>query len=143
MGYYVRIVHSDARIPAANLRRAYDKMCALDVTHDDKKRGGSWERGKQISKWFSWMDADYTTKCKDARDILEMLGFECSYDTNGDLLIENYDSKTGQEDLFMEAIRTETCGTIDWVGEEGDRWTTEFLGDLVIDAEQPTRLLGN
>jgi hypothetical protein len=66
MGYYVRIVNSTARIPAANLDRAYQRMCALNHTHDHVKRGGSWGGGKQTAKWFSWMDADYPATCADA-----------------------------------------------------------------------------
>ena len=141
MGYYVRIKSSTARIPAENLQRAYDKMCALNVTHDSKKRGGSWSGGKQDAKWFSWMDANYPETCKDAKAVLEQLGFDCSYDKNGDLLIEGYDNKMGQEDLFLASIGTETIGTINWFGEDGETWTTDFLGDLVIDAQPTTQLL--
>ena len=142
MGYYVEIIKSDAYIPKANLKSAYDKMCALNVTHDNEKRGGSWSNGKQDQKWFSWMDANYPETCKDAKEVLEQLGFECDIDAEGNLHIHNYDSKTGQEDLFLEAIKYDTCGTIEWVGEEHERWTTEFLGDSVIEAQPVTKLLG-
>ena len=71
MGYYVQIVESNARIPAANLKAAYEKMCALNVTHDHAKRGGSYSDGKQTAKWFSWMDANYPETCKDAKEVLE------------------------------------------------------------------------
>jgi len=135
MGYYVRIVKSTAMIPQANLERAYQKMCALDVTHDNQKRGGSWSGGAQTAKWFSWMDENYTETCKNAQDIMEMLGFECDEDKDGNLLIIGYDSKTGQEDLFLEAITNDAIGMIRWVGEDGDAYVTNFHGQNVIDAE--------
>lgn len=140
MGYYVQIKHSTAVIPREALRNAYLKMCALDVTHDHHKRGGSWNGGQQTEKWFSWMDANYVETCKSAKDILEMLGFETQYNSRGDLLIESYDNKTGQEDLFLEAIKYDASGVIEWVGEDGDCYTTQFLGHLVVD-EAPSALL--
>lgn len=133
MGYFVQITDSSARIPAANLQRAYEKMCALNVTHDAQKRGGSYERGVQTARWFSWMDANYPETCKDAQAILEQLGFETEYAPNGDLLILGYDNKRGQEELFLLAIDEETIGTIRWVGEEGESWETIFAGGDVIE----------
>lgn len=41
---------------------------------------------------------------------------------DGDLLLVSYDSKIGQEDLFLEAIAPFSEGYIEWVGEDGDRW---------------------
>lgn len=142
MGYYVAITDSTARIPQANLKRAYDKMCALNVTHDSKKLGGSWAGGSQTSRHFSWMDENYPETCGDARAILEQLGFDCDYNDAGDLLIMGYDSKTGQEDLFLKAIEMDAVGMIDWRGEEGETWTTRFLADTVIEAPKPLSLLG-
>ena len=136
MGYYVHIINSNARIPKANLKRAYEKMCALNITHHNQKRGGSHENGKKVASWFSWMDANYPETCKDAQAVLEMLGFDTVYDTNGDLLITAYDSKTGQEDLFLKAIEMDGLGKIKWKGEDGARWTTEFLGHTVLTEEK-------
>lgn len=133
MGYNVRIIRSTARIPAANLQQVYEKMCALNETHHDQKRGGSWSDGRETAKWFSWMDENYPETCANAQEILEMLGFEVEEADNGDLLITGYDSKTGQEDLFLEAITFDAVGIINWVGEDGDCWSTEFLGDTVVD----------
>jgi hypothetical protein len=141
MGYNVEILKSTARIPAANLKRAYEKMCALNTTHHAQKRGGSWSGGTKSESWFSWMDANYPETCKDAQAVLEQLGFYTSTDTNGDLLIEGYDSKMGQEDLFLKAIETDVTGVIEWVGEDHERWTTTFIGDQILDAEPVQKLL--
>jgi hypothetical protein len=141
MGYNVAIVKSTARIPKSKLAVAYEKMCALNITHDSQKRGGSWSGGQQVQKWFSWMDANYPDTCPDARAVLEMLGFYTDYNDEGDLLIEGYDSKTGQEDLFLKAIENDAAGEILWTGEEHERWTTTFHGDNVFEAEAPVKLL--
>lgn len=141
MGYEVRIVRSDAVIPRANLNRAYEKMCALNVTHHNQKRGGSFSGGGKVASWFSWMDPNYPDTCKDAQAVLEQLGFYTQYNGAGDLLIDGYDSKTGQEDLFLKAIENEASGTIEWVGEDGATWTTDLKGDIVFDAEAPVKLL--
>lgn len=141
MGYYVEIVTSDAYIPKANLQTAYEKMCALNVTHHAQKRGGSWSGGKQDESWFSWMDANYPETCKDAKEVLEMLGFECEYDDEGNLDIQCYDSKMGQEDLFMEAIKYDVIGSMLWQGEDNERWEVKFLGDSVVECQPVTKLL--
>lgn len=143
MGYYVNIVKSDAVIPQENLQLCYEKMCALNVTHDHKKTGGSWQDGKQVNKWFSWMDADYPNTCKDAKAVLEQMGFDAEYNDKGDLLIVGYDNKMGQEDLFLKAIENEAIGSILWNGEDGSRWTTQFHGDNVYEAQPvPKKLSG-
>ena len=130
MGYFVEIEGSTAVIPAANLERAYEKMCALNTTHDHKKTGGNNHGGR----WFAWMDANYPDTCKDAQDVLEALGFYTHYE-NGNLHIDGYDNKTGQEDLFLHSIADDVTGKIEWRGEDGERWTTLFYGDYVIDGE--------
>ena len=134
MGYYVEIEKSTAVIPAANLERAYQKMCALNTTHDHKKTGGSNRGGR----WFAWMDENYPDTCKDARAVLDALGFYTHYDEQGNLHIDGYDNKTGQEDLFLYTIRNDAKGEIEWRGEDGDRWTTLFYADDVIEGESTT-----
>lgn len=122
MGYYVRIEKSNARIPAANVKVAYETMCALNHDPTIKKNGGSWSGGKKVEEHFSWMSPNYDQELSTAREILEELGFECTQLENGDLLILRYDNKTGQEDDFFEAISRYCEGEIEWVGEDGARW---------------------
>lgn len=138
MGYYVTIKTSTAVIPAANLDRAYMKMCALNTTHDHLKRGGCSVGGVQKAKWFSWMDANYPETCKDAQAVLNALGFDTHYNAQGDLIIDYYDNKSGQEDLFLRAIEDDVTGKIEWYGEDGETWFTLFYGDYVIDGESTT-----
>lgn len=126
MGYYVQIVQSNYTIPGIYADAAYKAMCALNTTHDDQKMGGSFSGGKQTAKWFSWMDENYPETCADAQAIFEALGFEVEKLDDGSLVLESYDSKTGQEDLFLEAIQPFALpGTgILWRGEDGmEYWT--------------------
>lgn len=132
MGYYVKIRKSTAKLPKRNEAAAYAAMCALNVTHDNVKRGGSWGNGKQEAKWFSWMDANYPDTCKDAGEIFEALGFDITRGDDG-ITLDYYDSKTGQEDLFLKSIENLVEGRIDWIGEDGDLFETVFQGDNVID----------
>ena len=140
MGYYVRTVKSNAYIPAAMLLIAYDALCALNYTHHAQKRGGSYSSGKQTERWFSWMDANYPDTCKDAEAVLAALGFSPYIDCEGNLWFGEYDSKTGQEDLFMAALENIAIGEISWVGEDGETWNTLFHGDKVFDGAPMLKL---
>lgn len=130
MGYNVKIIESTAFIPNENLEKAYDVMCALNTTHHHLKRGGSFGRGHE-NKWFSWMHADYPSRCIHASEILKMLGFETTETVIG-LKIIDYDSKTGQENLFLESIKYLAIGYIKWRAEDDEEWITQFYGDSVI-----------
>lgn len=140
MGYYVSIEQSTFTIPAENLQSAYDKMCELNHTvPNTQKRGGSYpgkdkapEYGPDKNSWFSWMEWNYHETCENAEEILDALGFYISYDDEGNLHIDGYDSKAGQEDLFLKSICSLAKGYIVWRGEEGEVWGETYGGDDVI-----------
>jgi hypothetical protein len=126
MGYYVDIQSSDAVLSGEHLDDAYKAMCDLNK-RDDLKGGGSSQGGKMVAKWFSWMDEKYPETCKSVEEILEMLGFYVAVDpNNGDVAIDGYDNKTGQEELFLEAIAPWMKGEIVWQGEDGTCWKNVF-----------------
>ena len=144
MGYYIRITEGTVTIPKKNIADAYQRMCALN-NDDSIKRGGQW--GGALSKedprpaglnyhparWFSWMDANYPETCPTAKSILDSLGFE-SYEDDEGLTIFGYDSKAGQEDIFMASI-SDLCAKgsyFTWSGEDGEMWREEFGGPAVI-----------
>lgn len=130
MGYYVSIKSSTARIRSHNLTRAYQKMCSLRYTHQHMMvQQGQYGH-------FSWMPQDYDIRCKTAKDVLELLGFEVTTNNHGDLLITGYDSKTGQEDLFLESICDDIEGVIHWFGEDGETWTFTGTGENIYEHEQ-------
>ena len=85
-------------LPYHHTSLAYWRMCDLNK-HDHLKRGGS----STGEKWFSWMAADYPERLKTALDILIELGFDVEEGDEG-LVVYAYDNKSGQEELFLEAI---------------------------------------
>ena len=140
MGYNVSIEESTFQIPVENLDAAYKAMCELNYTvPNSQKRGGSHpgkdkapEYGPHECCWFSWMDWNYDEKCKNAEEVLHEVGFYSYISENGNLHIDGYDSKTGQEDLFLKAISTLSKGYIIWKGEEGEVWGETYGGEKVI-----------
>jgi hypothetical protein len=134
MGYYVTLRESDFEIPAENLDAAYEAMCRLNVTHDHLKNGGSWGGGGQTAKWFSWMPENYPEVCPDAASIFEHLGFEVEITESGSLRLNYYDSKIGQEELFLEACApyaVDKTGLI-WQGEDGEMWGQQVVDGRLV-----------
>lgn len=133
MGYYVETEDSTAVLPAEHLDTAYAAMCKLN-NDNELKRGGSFGRdipeaprfGAHPSRWFSWMDWNYPDTCPDAAAILEQIGFGTHFDDKGNLHIDWYSNKTGQEDLFLGAIAKYLTGYIVWRGEDGSVWRDTF-----------------
>jgi len=103
MGYEVHLDESNVALKKEHLDAAYQAMCKLNE-RDDLKRGGGYTGGAKVSSWFSWMDPNFPETCSDAKAVLQMLGFWVSERPNGDLWISGYDSKTGQEELFLQSI---------------------------------------
>ncbi len=137
MGYNVSIIESTFRIPAENLDEAYHRMCQLNFTVPNNAKCGPGknnapEVGPYKSCWFSWMEWNYHETCTSADEILQQLGFFTSTDEDGNLHIDGYDSKTGQEDLFLKAISTLSKGYIVWKGEEDEVWGEIYGGEEVI-----------
>ena len=140
MGYNVSIEESTFQIPVENLDAAYKAMCELNYTvPNSQKRGGSHpgkdkapEYGPHKCCWFSWMDWNYDEKCKNAEEVLREVGFYSYISENGNLHIDGYDSKTGQEDLFLKAISTLSKGYIIWKGEDDEVWGETYGGEKVI-----------
>jgi len=136
MGYYVRIVKSTAVIPAENKETVLQIWKDLNKPENNHlKNGGGWTGGVKTKHWYSWMDADYDKTCNSVEEILAQMGFDCTLHGNGDVSIDDYDSKTGQEELFLNAVDNLITGKIKWMGEEGESWTTHFKGDDVINGE--------
>jgi hypothetical protein len=135
MGYYVNITHSDFRIPAKNVQKAYKRLCDLNK-YDDIKRGGSYggdtdgrkPRPEGLDyhpgKWFSWMYPDYPNHCENLADIFQELGFQLIIEDDGSIILDNYDNKAGQEDIFLDEIIDLAEGEINWIGEDGQIYQT-------------------
>jgi hypothetical protein len=134
MGYYVETTEMYAVIPADRMDDAYRRLCALNHSPTADKHGGAIQGGKIVSSYFSWMEADYDEKYKDAVEILNQVGFTDTYtDENGDLVLGGYNNKTGDEDQFINSISP--CFTedsfINWRGEDAEMYRWE-LGNASI-----------
>jgi len=129
MGYYVYIEESTLALPKEYYDQAYSVLCDLNK-YDDYKQGGSFGGPGKDIKWFSWMAEDYPSECSNAQEILEMLGFACVEEDNA-LTIHQYDSKIGQEDLFLSTICPLLNGYIVWRGEDGEEWMDNYDGMTV------------
>lgn len=147
MGYFVRTLGINFRIKPENLAKAYDVMCKLNFDNS-LKRAGSFSHNRDQNGtepnpyiWFSWMEWNYHELCSDAEEIFNMLGFETEMETAPGLeglYLTNYDNKSGQEDVFLNAVShlVEPGGFIDWLGEDGDK-RTDHYGDEGETTEAP------
>ena len=135
MGYYVTLDKCDIHIDAENHEAAYRALCKLNWQNNLKGGGRSprpdpLPEGPNEYQWFSWMAWDYHEQCKDLEAILAELGFEAITDSDGNITYLTYDSKTGDEEYFFDAlapyIRAES--TMDWSGEDGVHWRWYFDG---------------
>lgn len=132
MGYYIRLMESTVCIAPEQLPRAYDALVRLN-DRNDLKSGGRYPRDSDITgphpdRWFSWMEWNYPDHCATAQAVLEAVGFECSVDEFGNLWLDGYDQKAGDEDKFLTAIAPfvpDGC-TMTWQGEEGELWRLVF-----------------
>ena len=147
MGYYVNIVESNCKIKKENIDAAYNAVCELN-RYDDMKRGGQWgsnlpvkpSDSKSVSnsphKWFSWMAWNYDEVCDNLVEVLEMLGFYI-YEAEDAIEINGYDSKAGQENIFLDALAPyiENGSYIRWRGEDDEMWSNIFEDGQMITRE--------
>lgn len=117
MGYYVSLDEVDWEIKETPeslkaVREMPTKFHAL-------KRGGS----SNGEKWFSWMDDSEIAEALSVRSVFEALQFETEVTDDG-FKILNYNSKTGQEDLFLAVLApwTKDGSYMNWIGEDNAMW---------------------
>lgn len=139
MGYYILLEDSDFTIKAEHLGEAYKRMCDLNL-QDDLKRGGGGPAEKDgvsttiegtPNKWFSWMKSDYPSHYKTADEIFQALGFETETTQDGSLILRYYDNKSGNEEVFTNAVSNLATGSLVWRGEDGERWKEVAGGDTL------------
>lgn len=126
MGYYVTLISADFVIPETPEVLAAIKD--MDVRFDALKRGGSIGGERNGEKWFSWMPQLSTFDT--VQDVFVALGFEVDADEDTNSFhLTGYDSKTGQEDLFLAVVApfVKDGSYTSWRGEDGElyRFTVE------------------
>lgn len=147
MGYYVDIEECEFFLAKQDFEKAYKACVALNDRDDLKSGGGggfTLPNGEKMKwgdprpegmnyhpmKWFSWMEPDYPETLKTFPEILIQLGFDISYDEAGNIYGLSYNSKIGDEALFLEAIApfVKSGSYINWIGEDHTMWRNEFNG---------------
>lgn len=128
MGYYVSTSATHFHLDKEHFPAAYQALCAInDPKYNHLKSGGSSGPNGQTAWWYSWMTEDYPATTETVTDILDLLGFEISYD-DGNIVGLDYDNKTGNEDIFFMALApyVKDGSYIIWKGEDGRMWGWEF-----------------
>lgn len=129
MGYYVSLEEADFVIPGDKLDEAMRRFRELNK-HDKLKRGGS----STGEKWFSWMN-NVDWENSNARNIIENLGFYITESRDdGSISLSGYDSKTGQEELFLAVLAplVRDGSFIVWRGEDGEVWRNVVVNGYLL-----------
>lgn len=142
MGYNINTTDCNILVKKDDFEKCYKAMCALN-DFDGLKTGGSYGgdgvtadkprpagMDHHPARWFSWMPADYPNQYKTFNEIIDGLGFQPTYNDDGDLIIVSYDDKAGAEEDFFSAIAPWVAkdSFIDWRGEDGAEWRWAFDG---------------
>jgi len=118
---------------------------AIPMAFDELKTGGD---GTNV--WFAWMDANYPEQALHDWEqlrfphplvfVLQQLGFDWELGTDECLCLTHYDSKSGAEDLFLEAVApfVQAGSYLEWRGEDGSMWLQEFDGKSMSTKEGKT-----
>ena len=123
MGYSVYITRSSAQIKRENFGEIRKIWIDMDKNLHEEKRG--WGSASN-ERWFSWMNNWKPTE-DTVVSTLEKLGFTVGDDENNDYIsIDDYCSKSGQEDIFFDEIKEYVTGLIKWHGEDGDSYIWRF-----------------
>jgi len=116
MGYYIDL--SSAEWEIQETPESLKAIREMPVKFHGLKRGGSSEE-----KWFSWMNDTDIENTETVEAVFNHLGFETTK-TEGGFTLDAYNSKTGQEDLFLAVMApwTKDGSYIEWRGEDGSQW---------------------
>lgn len=140
MGYYVEIIESDAFIPADRIEEACRGMePMMQPDHVAKHgQGGSWSNGGRSEVWYSWVN---TQECidllakNDLAGFLEHWGFETYTGADGDIHLDHYNRKTGQEEYMLQNLAPFIAPNtyMKWRGEENEMWAFIFEDGKLVE----------
>lgn len=130
MGYYIDLV--DAEWEITESPESLATIREMPVKYHHIKRGGS----SNGEKWFSWMNDTDIENAETVERVFGHLGFDTEETDNGFKLV-GYNSKTGQEDLFLAVMApfTKDGSYIEWRGEDGALWKFEIRGGRMFRSE--------
>ena len=130
MGYYIDL--TDAEWEISESPEALATIREMPVKYHAIKRGGS----SNGEKWFSWMNDTEIETTDTVENVFNQLGFETDK-VDGGFKLTAYNSKTGQEDLFLAVMApfTKDGSYIEWRGEDGALWKFEIRGGRMFRTE--------
>jgi hypothetical protein len=130
MGYYIDL--TDAEWEISESPEALATIREMPVKYHAIKRGGS----SNGEKWFSWMNDTEIETTDTVENVFNQLGFETDK-VDGGFQLTAYNSKTGQEDLFLAVMApfTKDGSYIEWRGEDGALWKFEIRGGRMFRTE--------
>jgi hypothetical protein len=96
----------------------------LNYDHDAKRGGCGGPEATFETRWYSWMPERWHETVVSVEEVLDMVGFETEKQRQAGLNVYTvkYDSKTGQEDVFLNCLAGYAQVDIEVVGEDGERW---------------------
>jgi hypothetical protein len=130
MGYYIDL--TDAEWEISESPEALATIREMPVKYHAIKRGGS----SNGEKWFSWMNDTEIETTDTVENVFNQLGFETDK-VDGGFQLTAYNSKTGQEDLFLAVMApfTKDGSYIEWRGEDGALWKFEIRNGRMFRTE--------
>lgn len=138
MGYHA-IGHGQGPGPmmkVENMEAALERFKSVMLEEsffERNAKGGSFAGGKCVERWYSWTDTNTLRNATSIIDVLEEFGFHCQTDADGNLMLMDYDSKVGQEDILLEVLAPywEPGSNIEWRGEDGSLWENDLAEGTV------------
>lgn len=120
IGYYIDLTAAEWEITESP--EALAAVREMPTKYHAIKRGGS----SNGEKWFSWISNDEIENAESVEKVFNMLGFETAKTDNG-FQLTAYNSKHGQEDLFLAVMAPYSAdgSYIEWRGEDGELWKHE------------------
>jgi len=130
MGYCIDIHDQEFLLKKENKEGALAAIKELDP--DKLGRGGRWEKGEQVERWFAWVDTDQYKNANTLEEALIAWGWSSYVDDgvdDGDIdNLEFKNEKSGQDELLFAAIApfVEEGSHITMMGEDMDVWRWFF-----------------
>lgn len=141
MGYYIQMRDSRFHVPAENKDAALEAMRAMwapEAVEANDPRGGQWDGGKLIRRWYSWMNGTSLGNgtCSSFEEGMTDWRYPVTVDDKGNVIgIDFEGEKLGDEDHLWKAIAPFVTpdSYIEMSGEDGDFWRWYFDGSTVVE----------
>jgi len=124
MGYYIT-AEGTIEMPRSLESEALHALKMLNYDHEQKRAGAFPKTDDPFYSYrYSWMPERWHDTVKSVQDVLELVGFHVEKQrfSGLDVYTLTYDSKTGQEDVFLNCLAGYAQVEVEVVGEDGARW---------------------